>query len=121
MLDDYRERIGALRSILAISDEQGLRRALADASEARRTLPGKESATGALVELVLPIPDRPGVLSEVTTTVGAVGVNIEDMGIDHAPEGGQGRLRLAIIGPQQAAAAREALEARGYEILERRL
>jgi prephenate dehydrogenase len=121
VLDDYRERIGALRSIIALSDEAGLRGALAEASGARRTLPGKESATGALLELSLPIPDRPGVLSEVTTTVGTTGVNIEDLGIEHAPEGGQGRLRLAIIGPEQATRARRALEALGYEIQERPL
>jgi hypothetical protein len=54
----------------------------------------------------------------VTTTVGAVGVNIEDLGIEHAPEGGRGRLRLAIIGPANAARARTALEARGYEVME---
>jgi prephenate dehydrogenase len=118
VLDDYRERIGALRSVLALSDEAGLRRALADARAARRALPGKETATGALVELHLPIPDRPGVLSEVTTTIGEAGVNIEDLGIEHAPEGGRGRLRLAIVGFKQAARAREALEARGYEVLE---
>jgi prephenate dehydrogenase len=121
VLDDYRERIGALRSIIALTDEAGLRQALADARDARRSLPGKETATGALVELMLPIPDRPGVLSEVTTTVGATGVNIEDLGIEHAPEGGRGRLRLAIIGPPQAAQARAALEAIGYEVAERRL
>jgi prephenate dehydrogenase len=116
VLDDYRERIGALRSVLALDDETGLRRALADARDARRALPGKETATGELVELDLPIPDRPGVLAEVTTTVGSVGVNIEDLGISHDPEGGRGRLRLAIIGPAQAATARAALAARGYEV-----
>lgn len=118
VLDDYRERIGALRSVLALGDEGGLRRALSDAREARRDLPGKETATGALVELILPIPDRPGVIADVTTTVGAVGVNIEDLGIEHAPEGGRGRMRLAIIGPKHAARARAALEERGYDVTE---
>jgi prephenate dehydrogenase len=121
ILDAYRERIGALRSVLSVGDDQGLRRALADAREARRALPGKETATGALVELRLPIPDRPGVLAEVTTTVGSVGVNIEDLGIEHAPEGGRGTLRLAIIGPKHATTARTALEAIGYEVLEEQL
>ena len=118
VLDDYRERIGALRSVLATGDEGSLRRALADARAARRALPGKQTVTGALVELHLPIPDRPGVLAEVTTTIGATGVNIEDLGIDHAPEGGRGTLRLAIIGFKQAGIARESLEALGYEVLE---
>jgi len=119
VLDDYRERIGALRSLLAVGDERGLRRELAAARKARRALPGKETVTGALVELLLPIPDRPGVLAEVTTTVGATGVNVEDLRIEHAPEGGRGTLSLAIIGIPQADRARAALEARGYEVLER--
>ncbi len=60
-------------------------------------------------------------LAEVTTTVGSVGVNIEDLGIEHAPIGGRGTLRLAIIGFKPAGIAREALEARGYEVLEQPL
>jgi prephenate dehydrogenase len=121
VLDDYRERIGALRSAVALSDAESLRQVLDDARAARRALPGKETVTGALVELHIRIPDRPGVLAEVTTTVGAAGVNIEDLGIQHAPEGGQGVLRLAIIGFKPAGVAREALESLGYEVLERPL
>lgn len=118
VLDDYRERIGALRSVLAVGDHDGLRHALGDAREARRALPGKETVTGTLVDLLVPIPDRPGVLAEVTTTVGTTGVNIEDLGIEHAPEGGRGMLRLAVIGPNHAHKARIALEAKGYEVWE---
>ena len=121
VLDDYRERIGTLRSAVALGDEQSLRQTLADARAARRALPGKETATGALVELHVPIPDRPGVLAEVTTTVGAVGVNIEDLAISHAPEGGRGTLRLAITGFKPAGVAREALEKIGYVVLEQPL
>jgi prephenate dehydrogenase len=118
VLDDYRERVGGLRSLLAVGDETSLRRLLDDARAARRTLPGKETVTGALVELHIPIPDRPGVLAEVTTTVGAAGVNIEDLGIEHAPEGGRGTLRLAIVGFRAAGEARAALEGLGYEVVE---
>jgi prephenate dehydrogenase len=118
VLDDYRERIGALRSVLATGDEVGLRHALADARAARRTMPTRRATAGALVELSLPIPDRPGVLAEVTTSIGAAGVNIEDLAIEHAPEGGRGRLRLAIAGQAAAGKARAALEARGYEVVE---
>ncbi|MPZ72494.1 MAG: prephenate dehydrogenase/arogenate dehydrogenase family protein [Nitriliruptorales bacterium] len=121
VLDEYRERIGALRSVVEVRDEVSLRQVLGDARAARRALPGKETVTGALVELHIPIPDRPGVLAEVTTTVGAAGVNIEDLGIDHAPEGGRGVLRLAITGFKPAGTAREALESVGYEVLERPL
>jgi len=118
VLDDYRERIGALRSVLAVHDGEGLRRTLADARAARRALPGKETVTGRLVELHLSIPDRPGVFAEVTTTIGRVGVNIEDISVQHAPEGGRGLLRLAILGPRNADTARTALERIGYDVIE---
>ena len=117
VLDDYRERIGELRSMLATGDEHSLERTLADAREARRTLPGKETVTGRLVELQVGIPDQPGVIAEVTTTISQLGVNIEDIAIAHAPEGGRGRMRLAIIGTVNARRAREALTARGYDVL----
>lgn len=119
VLDDYADRIGSLRTLLADADDDGLRAALGAARSARRSLPGKESVTGTLVELLLPIPDRPGVLADVATTVGSTGVNIEDLRIEHAPEGGQGTMVLAIIGPEQAERARVALGARGYETVER--
>jgi prephenate dehydrogenase len=121
VLDDYRERIGMLRSVLAIGDEQTLRQMLSDARAARRALPGKETVTGALVELRLAIPDRPGVIAQVATTIGGLGVNIEDIAIEHAPEGGRGTMRLAIIGPAEARRARQSLEVLGYEVLEREL
>lgn len=116
VLDDYRERVGALRSLVAVGDEGSLRRTLADGRSARRSLPGKAIPSGALVELHLPIPDRPGVLAEVTTSVGAAGVNIEDFAIAHAVEGGRGTLRLAVAADAVPAAC-AALEARGYEVL----
>lgn len=119
VLDDYLERIAGLRKTLEQADDGALRAVLDDARAARRALPGKESVSGALVDLLVPIPDRPGVLAEVTTTLGEVGVNIEDFGIEHAAEGGRGVLRLAIAGQEPARVARRALEGRGHEIVER--
>jgi prephenate dehydrogenase len=118
VLDDYRERVGALRSLIALGDEAGLRAELAAARAARRSLPGTKTVTGALVELHVPIPDRPGVIAEIATGIGGAGVNIEDIAIEHAPSGGQGTMRLAIVGFAEAGKARAALEARGYEVRE---
>jgi prephenate dehydrogenase len=118
VLDDYAARLNALRRTLASGDDAALRSALEEARAARRSLPGKETVTGTLVELRLTVPDRPGLLAEVTTTIGSVGVNIEDLSIEHAPEGGRGSLHLAIIGPKNAQKARKALEVLGYEVQE---
>lgn len=116
VLDEYRDRIDALRTSLIKSDDARLRHELAAARSARRALPGKTVPEGALIELHLAIPDRPGVLADVTTTVGGAGVNIEDVTIEHAPEGGQGRLLLVLAGEAAAAAARQALEDRGFHV-----
>lgn len=116
VLDEYRDRIDALRTSLAKAEDAQLRDELAAARAARRDMPRKTVPEGSLVELRLAIPDRPGVLAEVTTTVGRAGVNIEDLGIEHAPEGGQGRLLLVLAGEEAAATARRALESHGFDV-----
>lgn len=121
VLDDYAASISHLRTIIDTADDAELHRVLAAARRSRRSLPRKTVAGGALIELVLPIPDRPGVLAEVTTCVGATGVNIEDFSIDHAAEGGRGALRLIVAGVGSAAAAAAALKQRGYDVRERQL
>lgn len=96
-------------------DWEGLRGALAAARDARSALPGKPGvAPAALVELAIPVVDRPGILAEVTTTMGEVGINIEDINILHSPEGGRGSIHLSVNGEEAAAAAIEALARRGF-------
>ena len=73
-----------------------------------------------LVEVRVPVPDRPGVLAEVTTLAGELGVNIEDLEIAHSVETAGGVLLLAI-GADRADLARGALLARGYKPAVRRL
>lgn len=119
VLDEFGGRLQALREAVAGADREGLYRMLDDARGARRSLPGKQTVSGAMIDLVVPIPDRPGVLAQVTRTVGEVGVNIEDFRIEHASEGGRGSLSLAVIGSDAAAAASEALRGAGFEVFQR--
>ena len=44
----------------------------------------------------MPVPDREGVLAEVTTLASRLGVNISDLEIAHSLEGGSGVLVLVI-------------------------
>ena len=57
----------------------------------------------------MPVPDRPGVLAEVTTLAGELGVNIFDLEIAHSAEGDRGVLVLVV---DAAAADRRARAAR---------
>jgi prephenate dehydrogenase len=65
------------------------------------------------VEVRIPVPDRPGVLAEVTTLLGEMGVNIYDLEIAHSAEGERGVLVLVVDG-SAAGAVRAALQTRDY-------
>ena len=93
-----------------------LRTWLARARAARLELFAKPDYGGPPVTLSLWIPDRPGVLAEVTTAAGELGTNIEDLRIVHSTEGGRGRLELVVAGEQRGRALCERLEARGYRV-----
>ena len=53
----------------------------------------------------MPVPDRPGVLAEITTLAGRLGVNIADLEIAHSMESEGGVLVMVV-----AAAGVEAFE-----------
>lgn len=113
-LDAYLAALGGVRALVAGGDRDGLVDLLERARSARRNLPVGAVAPGAaLVELRVPVPDRPGVLAEVTTLAGQLGVNVADLEIAHSIEGGAGVMVLVV--PADGAAALEAgLAALGY-------
>lgn len=112
-LDDYLEALTAVRELVAGADRSGLLELLERARAARRNLPVGTPADAVLVELRVPVPDRPGVLADVTTAAGALGVNIVDLEIAHSVEGAGGVLVLVV--PASGAEALEAaLTERGY-------
>jgi prephenate dehydrogenase len=117
-LDTLIERLHALRQLVASGDRDGLREVLAAARSARMRLPTKPGTSPrALRELVVHVPDRPGSLAEVFRVLGAAGVNVEDLAIDHEPQGGGGALRV-WVGRQALAAGLDALAAAGWEVHE---
>lgn len=109
----YAERLESLRRLLEVDDEERLHRFLADARRARRSLPRRGEAVD-LIDLLVPVPDRPGALAEVTTALGEVGVNIEDLAMRHASDGGRGAMVIAIAGQDALRRAQQVLAERGY-------
>jgi prephenate dehydrogenase len=112
-LDALRERLDEARRIVVDNDRDALVELLDYAKLARRNLPARVPSPEAIVECRVPVPDRPGVLAEVTTVLGELGVNIWDLEIAHSAEGERGVLVLAITA-EVAETARDALVARGY-------
>lgn len=113
-VDDLREVLGEFSDMLRRRDAEGIRTWLSEAAEVRRALPAQwVPATTALFELLVPVADRPGVISEVTTAVGRAGCNIEDIEIDHQSEDAA-VLRLVLTDEGDRGALCGDLEARGY-------
>ena len=114
VLDRLVAALGDMRQAVDAADRAALLRTLEAARVARTNLPARAAARPEdLVEIRVPIPDRPGVLAEVTTLAGELAANIFDVEIAHSAEGDRGVL-LLVVASVQADLVRGALMARGY-------
>jgi prephenate dehydrogenase len=95
-LDAYLAGLQHARDIVAAGDREALKALLDRARAARRNLPVGISMATKLVELRIVVPDAPGVLAEVTTLAGRLGVNVADLEIAHSKEGNEGVLVLIV-------------------------
>jgi prephenate dehydrogenase len=112
-LDALLGDLAAMRDRVAAGDRPGLLEVLGRAATARRSLPGAAVRPERLAELRVPIPDRPGVVAEITTLAGDLGVNISDLEIAHSAEGDRGVLVL-IVDADAVHRLHDALTDRGH-------
>jgi prephenate dehydrogenase len=112
-LDVLLADLGTMRRRVATADRDALLAVLEEASASRRALPARASRPEELSELRLPVPDREGVLAEVTAVAGGLGINIYDIEIAHSAEGPRGVLML-VVERSEADRLRQAVIGRGY-------
>jgi prephenate dehydrogenase len=105
--------LGDLRAIVSAGDRGRLLAVLERARAARVNLPSRVPRPEDVVEVRVPVLDRPGVLAEVTTLAGELDVNIYDLEIAHSAEGDRGVL-LLVVAAAHADLVRGGLLARGY-------
>ena len=110
-LDAYVERLTELRAALETSDWDAVGARLAAGRAARDRLPTKKRATN-VVDLAVPIDDRPGMVARVATALGEAAVNIEDLHLQHADEVRAGAIVVTVEATAEER-ARGALERRG--------
>jgi prephenate dehydrogenase len=113
VLDDYLDALVQVRGLVNEGDRASLLDVLERARAARRSLPVGTQTGEELAEVRIPVPDRPGVLAEVTTLAGSLGINIADLEIAHSIEGTGGVLVL-VIAAGHADPFESALVKRGY-------
>ncbi|HEY5246197.1 MAG TPA: prephenate dehydrogenase/arogenate dehydrogenase family protein [Acidimicrobiales bacterium] len=112
-LDQVVDDLTAMRRRVAESDRDGVYDVLQRASTARRSLPARAPRPDHLAELRVPVPDREGVLAEITTLAGDLGINIYDIEIAHSAEGSSGVL-LLVVDRNESTKLRDAIVARNY-------
>ncbi len=109
-------RLGEVRMLIEGQRWAELGGWLGAARRARLELFAKPDLGADPVALAMVVPDRPGVLAQVTTAAGQLGANIEDLRIIHSTEGGQGRLELVVSGRGPAELLAAELIRLGYRV-----
>jgi len=95
-LDGLIAELAGMRDMVARDDRDALLASLTRARAARANLPTRVARPQDLVEVRIPIPDRPGAAAEVFTLAAELGVNIADFEVVHSAEGDKGILFLLI-------------------------
>jgi prephenate dehydrogenase len=117
-LGEHRKGLERLERALESGDAGFLARWIGEAAaNRRRMLADAYPDPGALQQLRVHVPDRPGVLAGITQALGAERINIEDFELQHVSPDRGGTLTLLITGEDEARRAADLLEGQGYGVV----
>ncbi|MFU0804355.1 MAG: prephenate dehydrogenase [Pseudoclavibacter caeni] len=113
--DDLDRVLGALADV----DAPGARRTLTEVflhgNEGVRRIPGKHGTDATYTDLVVFVADRPGELARLFQEIGEIGVNIEDLRLEHSPRAQFGLAEVSVL-PERAEELARALGERGWQL-----
>jgi len=112
-LDDLIAGLSEMRRVVAEDDRDALLDRLQRARDARTNLPKRGTQPLELVEVRIPILDRPGAAAEIFTLAADLGVNIASFEVVHSVEGNRG-VTILLVDAQAAERYRGGLLARGF-------
>ena len=108
MRDDLDHLLGALDDPRVVID------LLNRGNDGVRALPGKRGKRpNEVISVVVEIPDAPGALAEIFTSMTTNGVNVEDLSIEHDPDRPAGYLSIDVA-PERADALRQLARENGW-------
>jgi len=112
-LDLLIDSLVAMRRRVAERDHDSLLEVLQRAATARRAMSERAPRPEELVEVRVPVLDRPGTFAEIALLATELGLNIFDVEIAHSVEGDRGVL-VVVIDAAGASRFTEALTAKGH-------
>lgn len=119
ILRDYRADLDTVIAALDDVDAPGSRRAIAETLAGGNSgvarIPGKHGQDRRFASVTVLVDDKPGELGRLFTELGELGINIEDLRLEHSPGAEIGIAELAVL-PEVEQRAIDDLTARGWRI-----
>lgn len=116
LLEEVGARLDVLRDAVATGARDPLAALLGEGVAGTRAIPGKHGGPARPMRSVyVVVPDHPGELARLFADSGSIGVNIEDVRIDHDPGRPVGQVEL-LVEDQRADELSEALAERGWTV-----
>lgn len=120
VLDKFAEVLERTRALVEKCDDLGLRNEFEQARELRKNIPSKiKGYLPQAFEIVVTVPDKPGVIGNLAVILGNEGININDIEILRVREGEGGTIRLAFGSEENQAKAIETLRSSGITVKKR--
>jgi prephenate dehydrogenase len=119
VLENYRADLDAVIAALSDPSAPGARRAIAENLAAGNAgvarIPGKHGTAKHFSQIIVLVNDVPGELARLLTEIGSVGVNLEDLQMEHSPGAQFGLAEISVVPEAEERLARE-LQDRGWTI-----
>lgn len=113
--DDLDRFIDALADPAAPGARRKLAEELAGGNAGVARLPGKHGQDRRFVSMIVMVDDTPGQLARLLAEIGEVGVNLEDLRLEHSPGAQLGLAEISVL-PEAVSRLTEELAARGWRI-----
>jgi len=121
ILRSFQVDLGELIDTLEDPSMPGAKRAIAEALAAGNVgvarLPGKHGQDRRFSQLVVMVDDTPGELARLLVEIGDIGINVEDLRLEHSPGTLVGLAEISVLPEVEARLVTE-LEALGWRIAE---
>ncbi len=116
VLEDVRDRIdGVVTALRSGAPSVALADLLVSGNTGVSRIPGKHGRSARFAHILVVVDDRPGQLARLLADIGDLGVNMEDLRLEHSPGSAIGFAEVSVLPTSEESLVRE-LEARGWRI-----